>query len=150
MVAKLIFLTFVLSGSLLHAQKVEPPKPALVTNQTVIVIEAVSQKNKGPLLVYLYKTKDDWLKTERASRKAVLKYRAQSQYRWTLQDLPPGDYAVQVIHDEDSNGALTMGLFGPSEGVGVSNYVPSFIPRFDKAKFKHTGQSTVVTVEMSY
>jgi uncharacterized protein (DUF2141 family) len=39
---------------------------------------------------------------------------------WT--DLPPGDYGVAVIHDENSNHKLDRNLIGiPKEGFGFAN-----------------------------
>jgi uncharacterized protein (DUF2141 family) len=40
----------------------------------------------------------------------------------TFRDLPPGNYAVAVFHDRNSNGSLDKNLLGiPSEGFGFSN-----------------------------
>ena len=125
-------------------------EPVPTSNVTTVVIGSVEQGTTGPLLVYLYNSKESWLEPEKAFRQEVLKASGKSEIRWTLKGLPIGNYAVQVVHDEDSNGALTMGFFGPSEGVGVSKYVPSFIPSFDKAKFQHRGHETMVRVEMNY
>lgn len=39
-----------------------------------------------------------------------------------IDDLPPGEYAVSVFHDEDNNGELEKHLLGfPSERYGFSN-----------------------------
>lgn len=35
--------------------------------------------------------------------------------------LEPGDYAVSIIHDENNNGELDMGMMGPTEAYGFSN-----------------------------
>lgn len=41
---------------------------------------------------------------------------------FAIADLPPGDYAIAVTHDENGNGKLDTKFFGiPREGVGVSN-----------------------------
>lgn len=38
-----------------------------------------------------------------------------------IDDLPPGDYALRVFHDEDSDGDLKRGAFGiPDEPYGFS------------------------------
>ena len=38
-------------------------------------------------------------------------------------DLPYGDYAVSVLHDEDGDGQMATGLLGtPREGFGFSGY----------------------------
>ena len=40
-------------------------------------------------------------------------------------DVPPGNWAVQVFHDENENGTTDMNVMGmPTEGVGFSNNPP--------------------------
>lgn len=42
--------------------------------------------------------------------------------RCVFKDVPPGTYAMTVIHDENDNGKLDRNLIGiPTEGYGVSN-----------------------------
>ena len=44
---------------------------------------------------------------------------------YTFRDIPPGDYAVFVFHDENNNGILDTGLFHrPLEGRGYSEVLP--------------------------
>jgi uncharacterized protein (DUF2141 family) len=53
--------------------------------------------------------------------------------------LPKGRYAVNVLHDEDKNGQIAMGLMLPDEGIGFSNYSSIGIgnkPSFEKASFE--------------
>jgi len=41
----------------------------------------------------------------------------------TFADLPYGDYALSVLHDEDGDGQMATGLLGaPREGFGFSGY----------------------------
>ena len=40
---------------------------------------------------------------------------------FTLTDLPKGEYAIVVLHDENENGQLDFGGMGPVEGYGFSN-----------------------------
>ncbi len=148
--ARIVFLMVIFLSSVIYASEPQVTSMPQLSNEATVVIRGVDKDVKGPLLVYLYADDDTWLKAEKSVQKTVIKTKGKTEYRWTLKQLPAGEYAVQVIHDEDSNGDLTMGFFGPSEGVGVSKYVPSFIPSFDKAKFKHNGQSSLVSVEMSY
>ena len=56
----------------------------------------------------------------------------------TLQDLPPGKYAMTFIHDENNNGKLDTTLGIPKEGFAFSNN-PAVIfgpPSYSKARFK--------------
>lgn len=52
---------------------------------------------------------------------------------FTLKDLPAGDYAIVVLHDENENGQLDFGGMGPVEGYGFSNN-PSAL--YGPAEFK--------------
>ena len=64
---------------------------------------------------------------------------------FTFSDLPPGRYAVNILHDENENGKIDKGLILPKEGIGFSNYEKIGLtnrPRFSKASFEHTSNST--------
>ena len=44
---------------------------------------------------------------------------------YTFRDIPAGDYALFVFHDENNNGIIDTGLFHrPLEGRGYSNVLP--------------------------
>lgn len=56
----------------------------------------------------------------------------------TFKDLPPGRYAVNILHDEDNNGKIKKGFILPKEGIGFSNYKSIGIgnkPKFSRASF---------------
>jgi len=53
--------------------------------------------------------------------------------------LPKGRYAINILHDENSNGKIDKGLLLPVEGIGFSNYDSINIinkPNFKKASFE--------------
>ena len=55
-----------------------------------------------------------------------------------LKDLPEGNYAISILHDENSDGKINRGLILPKEGIGFSNYESiglSNRPSFTKASF---------------
>lgn len=55
-----------------------------------------------------------------------------------FKNLPAGDYAVGILHDENSNGKIDKGLLLPVEGVGFSNFNSIGLtnkPNFRKASF---------------
>ncbi len=57
--------------------------------------------------------------------------------RFVFKNLPAGDYAVLVTHDENDNGKLDTNLLGiPVEGYGFSNN-PQVMrkPTFEEARF---------------
>ncbi|MGH7926113.1 MAG: DUF2141 domain-containing protein [Candidatus Binatus sp.] len=57
-------------------------------------------------------------------------------------NIPAGDYAVTIFHDEDASGKFKSNFIGyPLEGYGFSNNVnPQFkAPGFDECKFLYDG-----------
>ena len=64
----------------------------------------------------------------------------------TIKDVPEGEYAVKIIHDENSNGKLDTSFIGiPKEGFGFSNTakVKMGPPSYEKAKFSVRGDSSI-------
>jgi uncharacterized protein (DUF2141 family) len=67
--------------------------------------------------------------------------------------IPPGTYAVVVIHDENHNGKLDRNFLGiPTEGYAFSNGVrPVFAPpSFNSASFAYKGGEQSLTIIMRY
>lgn len=65
----------------------------------------------------------------------------------TFTDLPPGRYAVNILHDENNNGKIDKGLILPKEGIGFSNIESIGFgnkPSFAKASFSLKGDSAIV------
>ncbi len=68
-------------------------------------------------------------------------------------DLPPGRYAVVVLHDENGNKKLDENFLGvPKEGYGVSNNPkPRFrAATFDEAVFELSETGAEITVSIQY
>ena len=66
---------------------------------------------------------------------------------YTFNDLAPGEYAIGLYHDEDSDGKFKTNFIGyPKEPYGFSNNVKPVIaaPDFEDAKFTATAGKTVV------
>ena len=68
-------------------------------------------------------------------------------------DIPPGTYAIAVIHDENMNGELDTNWFGvPTEGYGFSNTtIDEFgAPAFSAASFPYDGKTIDLTIRLNY
>jgi uncharacterized protein (DUF2141 family) len=68
-------------------------------------------------------------------------------------DIPPGRYAIAVIHDENRNGKLDTNWLGiPTEGYGFSNEAKASLgpPAFTAASFKYNGQNLYTTMRLKY
>jgi uncharacterized protein (DUF2141 family) len=73
--------------------------------------------------------------------------------RCDFEAIPPGTYALAVIHDENSNGKLDTNLVGmPTEGYGFSNDAKARIvtPSFSAAAFPYNGQTLDTTISLRY
>jgi uncharacterized protein (DUF2141 family) len=87
-----------------------------------------------------------------ASSVMVLRVRNE-QARCDFEDIPPGTYALAVIHDEDSNGKLNINWLGiPTEGYGFSNDARGVLgpPTFLAASFAYDGRSVDLTISLHY
>ena len=72
----------------------------------------------------------------------------------TFKDLPPGEYAVAVLHDQNDNGKMDTNAVGiPKEGWGVSlNKAPLVrAPRYSEAKFQlESGKDRSLMIKLRY
>lgn len=102
----------------------------------------------GNIKVTLYKkenflnsakaNKTEWIKIEKLAKKCVFK------------DLPCGEYAITVFHDENSDENLNRFLMFPKEGTGFSNnYHPKMKPNFEDCKIEVLQNKTEI-IKLEY
>jgi uncharacterized protein (DUF2141 family) len=87
-----------------------------------------------------------------ATNVMIIKIR-KTQARCDFEDIPPGTYAMAVIHDENMNGKLDTDWLGiPTEGYGFSNQSEgaSGVPSFSAASFRYDGRSVDLTMSLHY
>ncbi len=87
-----------------------------------------------------------------ATNVMVIKIR-KTQARCDFEDIPPGTYAIGVIHDENMNGKLDANWLGvPTEGYGFSNDAKGLIgvPSFSAASFPYDGRTLDLTMSLHY
>ena len=87
-----------------------------------------------------------------ATNVMVIKIR-DTQARCDFLDIPPGTYALAVIHDENMNGELDTNWMGiPKEGYGFSNDAKALLgpPSFSEARFRYDGQDMELTISLHY
>lgn len=82
----------------------------------------------------------------------VIKVR-RAQARCDFEDIPPGTYALAVVHDENMNGELDTNFLGiPTEGYGFSNDVTAVLgpPTYAAARFSYDGKTLDLTIDLNY
>ncbi len=87
-----------------------------------------------------------------ATNVMVIKIR-DTRARCDFEDIPPGTYALAVVHDENMNGKLDTGLLGvPLEGYGFSNDAKAWFgaPSFSTASFPYDGRNLDLTISLHY
>jgi uncharacterized protein (DUF2141 family) len=75
------------------------------------------------------------------------------QARCDFEDIPPGSYALAVIHDENMNGKLDTNWLGiPIEGYGFSSGAKASTgaPSFNAASFLYDGRNLDLKIILSY
>lgn len=66
--------------------------------------------------------------------------------------VPDGEYAISLVHDENGNGKMDKRLIIPREGFGFSRDAPVRMgpPPFDRAAFAVDGSPIHLTIRMRY
>ena len=108
----------------------------------------------GDVLISLYDKAEGFPKDRDAIiRAAAIPPDASGQVTTVFEDLPHGDYAIAVLHDEDGSQGMTFGRFHlPKEGYCFSNNVKVRFkpPKFKKTKFTLNGDDVNQTLRMRY
>lgn len=116
-----------------HPFTKEPPK---TTRLSVLVTDL---KGRGVVLVSLFDKKDGF--PDGKSRAYTVAPVTGSRAEAHFDNLPPGEYAAVVLHDENNNGKMDTTLGIPREGFGATNGASERFnaPRWAKARFYLAG-----------
>jgi len=98
---------------------------------------------KGHIMVALYAGEEAY---STGKSKWASKVKANnSEEAVTFSDLPDGEYAIQMFHDENDNQKLDFNMLGiPKESYGFSNNVGRFgKPEYKEASFKVKENTTI-------
>ena len=119
--------------------------------QGVLRIEVVNVRNlEGNILIGLFDDEKNFLKN--AFRSEIVQASA-NKVLVLIKDLPPGDYALSVVHDENKNEKLDTNFLGiPKEGFGFGNNAMGNFgpPSFDKAMIRWQAKDMDVSVRLRY
>jgi len=120
----------------------------------IIVIITDLRNTDGEILISLYDKAEGFPRDREAIvRAAAVEPDASGQVTTIFEDLPHGDYAIAVLHDEDGSKGMTFGSFHlPKEGYCFSNNVKVRFkpPKFKKSKFTLDGDGVTQILRMKY
>ena len=136
---RLLFIALCAAAATVHAAE---PAPLSVTITDV-------RNTEGHLFVAVESSEAGWnFKAESAAKTKLPASKGQVTH--VFEGLPPGKYAVMVIHDENANGKLDSNFMGiPSEGYGFSQN-PRVMRRatFEEAQFELPAGGTGVQIKL--
>ena len=120
----------------------------------ITVVITNLRNTDGEILISLYDKAEGFPKDRNAIiRAAAVTPGASGQVTTVFEDLPYGDYALAVLHDEDNSRGMSFGRFHlPKEGYCFSNNVKVRFkpPKFKKTKFALDGDGVTQTLRMRY
>ena len=76
-----------------------------------------------------------------------------TEARCDFEGIPPGTYALVVLHDENMNGKIDTNPLGiPKEGYGFSKDAKGWFgaPSYRAASFEYDGETLDLTVTLRY
>lgn len=106
---------------------------------------------KGKIQVSLYNSEASFIKKGREYKSMVREVKSGTEI-FTFKDLPKGEYAVALYHDENGDGKCNTNMLGiPKEGYAFSrNFVPKLsAPKFEDTKFRQE-QGNSIVIKMHY
>jgi uncharacterized protein (DUF2141 family) len=147
--------TFIIASLILLTQAIAGLSHGQSTGLGDITVVITKLRNaKGEVLISLYNRAEGFPKDRSTIlRSAAILARASGQVTTVFRDLPYGDYAIAVLHDEDGSHDMTFGaLHLPKEGYCFSNNVKAVLkaPKFKKAKFTLDRDNVTQTLRMRY
>jgi uncharacterized protein (DUF2141 family) len=105
----------------------------------------------GQIVIGLYNNKESFPLVDKQYKQLFTDVKSFSGI-YTIENLPVGEYAVAIFHDENSDNICNTNIFGiPKEGYGFSNNYRPIIskPDFDDCKFDLQIDRTI-TIELIY
>jgi uncharacterized protein (DUF2141 family) len=122
------------------------------TGKIIVQVNGFKNNNgKARLLIFSSKDKEFFPKEkDKAYAKFIVPIK-NNQVFFTFENLPYGDYAISVHHDEDNNGKVNTNWLGiPNEGLGASNDAKGKFgpPSFEKAKVTLNKEQISIIINM--
>lgn len=88
------------------------------TISVTVEVEGILSR-KGNISISIFNDAESFMKNSAQAMKVDLSEHEGNSF--TINNLPKGEYAIIVLHDENENGELDFGGMGPVEGYGFSN-----------------------------
>lgn len=123
-----------------------PPKTTVLVGITNL------RSSNGSIQLGIYKDNESFQHEKEYMLKRFPKDNMKGNALVIKLELPPGEYGIALLDDENDNSKMDYGLVLPKEGFGFSNYYHSGLsrPKFEKFSFKVGQSTTKVRVKIKY
>jgi uncharacterized protein (DUF2141 family) len=131
-----------------------PNSSTLVRNTATLTLELTGLRNgDGVIYAALFSGPNGFPSNAASALRSGQFPIEQVPLQLSFPDLPFGQYAATVHHDENMDGQLNVNALGiPKEGIGFSRNprIWQGIPPFHRAKFDFTPRNTVIAIAVKY
>jgi uncharacterized protein (DUF2141 family) len=110
------------------------------------------KNSEGQIMISINKGSEGWPEGNFYEQRFISKFKAPTHTIY-FENLPYGDYAIGLLHDENRNNELNKNFIGmPTEGFAFSrNYKVVFrAPKYEEANFKVNSSEKTITIYMQY
>ena len=125
----------------------------IAKQETAVTLKITGLRNsKGQIGISIFNNKDEFPETNKAVFKRFFLTPSNKAASTTL-DLPSGDYAIAIMHDEDSDKEFDKSFLGiPQEGFGFSNNpeIKYKAPSFSECSFTVESVKKQLNIKMTY
>jgi len=109
------------------------------------------ENNKGEIQIGIYNKKENFPKDDKQYKVIFIKAENFSGV-YTVKDLPKGEYAIAIMHDENSDRICNLNFMGiPKEGYGFSNNIKPLLsaPSFNDCKI-NLNRNLSISIKLIY
>ena len=145
---KALLLGILFNTSIIFAQ--DSSMPNITASKFILSVDGFGS-NDGKVMIALFNSEEGYSETGENFKSIALEIKDR-KCEWVIENLPFGEYAIKLYHDENSNGKMDRNMLGiPSEDYAFSNNATgNFGPaEYEDAKFifNKAGQNHKITID---
>ena len=114
---------------------------------TLVIEAGIFHDNRGKAVVHLFRREDALPKNPFMESSSII---VDGKTKIIFKNIPFGDYAAIIFHDENSNDRIDHRFGFPNEPIGFSNHwklsLFSGMPTFEKLKFSFGVENTALKI----
>jgi uncharacterized protein (DUF2141 family) len=122
----------------------------LLAQESLHVSISNLENNKGQVILLLFNNEKEFGIDEKPYKKYSVSKLIEKKATFIIKNLPQGEYAFLVFHDENKNEVFARNWLGmPKEGIGKSG-LQHKRPNYKNSKFTFLGKTLVFKIDLKY